>query len=223
MSLILLDLDGTLIDSAPGILSTLGYAFEQIGAPLPPAHVLRSWIGPPFWQSFPTVLGDDPARIEAAIEHYRIRFEQVGWSQHRVYAGIAEFIDALACAQHSLAIVTTKPQAQARTIIDHLPFGAAFARVYGASIKSRQCAKAKMIARALRDFSARVEDTVMIGDRYFDIEGARANNVRALGVAWGFGSRAELFDAGAEAVAADPLELQRLLQPDAISRSVRPA
>ncbi len=222
MSLILFDLDGTLIDSAPGIFSTLGYAFEQIGATLPPPDVLRSWIGPPFWQSFPTVLGDDPARIEAAIEHYRIRFEQVGWSQHRVYSGIAELVDGLARAQHSLAIVTTKPQPQARTIIDHLPFGAAFSRVYGASISGRHCAKAEMIAQALQDFSTDASDAVMIGDRYFDIEGARANDVRALGVGWGFGSHAELVDAGAEAVAADPIGLRRLLQPDGIGDSIRP-
>ncbi len=173
MSLILFDLDGTLIDSEPGIFSTLDYAFAQIGAQLPPPEVLRSWIGPPFWQSFPSVLGDDHARIEAAIEHYRIRFEQVGWSQHRVYPGIAELVDTLVRAQHALAIVTTKPQPQARTIIDHLPFGTAFTRVYGASISGRHCAKAEMIAQALADFSADASDAVMIGDRYFDIEGAK--------------------------------------------------
>ncbi len=223
MSLILFDLDGTLIDSASGIFATLDYAFAQIGAPLPPPDVLRSWIGPPFWQSFPSVLGDDSTRIEAAIKHYRIRFEQVGWSQHAVYPGIAELVDALAHARHSLAIVTTKPQTQARTIIDRLPFGAAFTRVYGASITGRHCAKAEMIAQALQDFGARADDAVKIGDRYFDIEGARANGVRALGVAWGFGSRAELLDAGAEAVAADAAELQRWLPPDASERSIRSA
>lgn len=223
MALILFDLDGTLIDSEPGIFSTLDYAFAQIGAQLPPPDVLRGWIGPPFWQSFPTVLGDDPARIEAAIEHYRIRFEQVGWSQHRVYPGIAELVAALAHARHSLAIVTTKPHSQARTIIDHLPFGAAFARVYGASISGRHCAKAEMIAQALADFSTEADDAVMIGDRYFDIEGARANRVRALGVAWGFGTRVELLDAGAAAVADDATGLQRLLQPSEIAGSIRPA
>ena len=223
MSLILFDLDGTLIDSAPGIFATLDHAFAQIGAQLPPPDVLRGWIGPPFWQSFPSVLGDDPERIEAAIEHYRIRFEQVGWSQHSVYPGIAALMGALTDTKHTLAIVTTKPQPQARLIIDHLPFGVAFTRVYGASISGRHCAKAEMIAQALQDFSCDASDAVMIGDRYFDIEGALANGVRALGVAWGFGSRAELIDAGAEAIAADPVELQRLLLPDATAASLRPA
>ena len=81
MALILFDLDGTLIDSEPGITATLAHAFAKIGAELPPPDVLRTWIGPPFWQTFPSVLGDDHARIEAAIGHYRARFEQDGWSE----------------------------------------------------------------------------------------------------------------------------------------------
>ena len=213
MSLILFDLDGTLIDSEPGITATLRYAFAQIGAELPPPDVLRSWIGPPFWQSFPSVLGDDPTRIEAAIEHYRVRFEQVGWSEHAVYSGIAELIAELMREQRTLAIVTTKPQSQAQTIIDHLPFGAAFMRVYGPDINGRHCAKADMIAQALSDLGVQAEDAVMIGDRHFDIEGARANGVRALGVGWGFGSREELQAAGAEVVATDAWELRRILLP----------
>ena len=211
--LVLFDLDGTLIDSEPGISATLGYAFAQIGAELPTPDVLRTWIGPPFWQSFPSVLGDDPARIEAAIEHYRIRFEQVGWSEHAVYPGIAELVAQLMREQRTLAIVTTKPQSQAQTIIDHLSFGVAFARVYGPDINGRHCAKAEMIAQALTDFGVQAEHAVMIGDRHFDIEGARANGVRALGVSWGFGSREELLGAGAEAIADDATDLRRLLQP----------
>ena len=212
MSLILFDLDGTLIDSEPGICATLAHAFAQIGAQLPPREVLRSWIGPPFWQSFPSVLGDDAQRIEAAIEHYRVRFEEIGWSEHAVYAGIAEMIGALAAARRPLAIVTTKPQRQAQKIIDHLPFGAAFERVYGPDSNGRHCAKAEMIAQALQDFAIRAEDAVMVGDRHFDIEGARANGVRALGVGWGFGSHEELERAGAEAIVDTPAQLAALLR-----------
>ncbi|GAA0716626.1 HAD hydrolase-like protein [Dokdonella soli] len=212
MALILFDLDGTLIDSEPGITASLGYAFAKVGAELPPREVLRSWIGPPFWQTFPSVLGDDHARIEAAIDHYRARFEDIGWSEHAVYPGIAELIPALADAGSALAIVTTKPQPQAQKIIDNLPFGHVFARVYGPDIKGRHCAKAEMIAQALVDFDARAEQAAMIGDRHFDMEGARANDVRALGVGWGFGSEEELLGAGAEAIAMDASELHELLR-----------
>jgi phosphoglycolate phosphatase len=211
-ALVLFDLDGTLIDSEAGITASIGYAFEKVGAPLPAREVLRNWIGPPFWQTFPSVLGDDHARIEQAIDHYRVRFEDIGWSEHAVYPGIADLIGALADAQRPLAIVTTKPQPQAQKIIDNLAFGGAFARVYGPDLKGRHSAKAEMIAQALLDFRARPDHTTMIGDRHFDIEGARANQVRALGVGWGFGSREELLGAGAEAIAGNAAELHELLR-----------
>ena len=208
---VLFDLDGTLIDSAPGIFATLAHAFAQVGAELPPHEVLRGWIGPPFRQTFPHVLGDDAVRIEAAIEHYRLRFEESGWREHTLYPGIEALVGALAQAAVPLAIVTTKPQRQAERILAHLPFGAAFTRVYGADIGSSHCAKAAMIGQALADFGVPASGATMIGDRHFDIAGARANDVRALGVAWGFGSREELLSAGANAIAADPADLGHLL------------
>jgi phosphoglycolate phosphatase len=210
--LVLFDLDGTLIDSEPGITACLAHAFERIGAKLPSRDVLRTWIGPPFRHTFPSVLGDDEARIVAAIDHYRDRFEENGWSEHAVYAGIPELIGQLAANGDALAVVTTKPEGQARRIIDHLPFGGAFARVYGPADRHEHRAKSEMIAQALDDFAARAEHATMIGDRYFDIEGARANDVRALGVAWGFGSVEELHEAGADSIAANPLELGVLLE-----------
>jgi phosphoglycolate phosphatase len=205
--LVLFDLDGTLIDSEVGIVASLAHAFERIGATLPPREVLRTWIGPPFRQTFPSVLGDDEERIVAAIDHYRDRFESVGWSEHAVYDGIAELIGALAARGDALAIVTTKPVGQARRIVDHMPFGAAFARVYGPEDRHAHRPKSEMIAQALTDFGVAAAGTTMIGDRHFDMEGAHANGVRAIGVAWGFGSIDELRDAGADVIAQAPAAL----------------
>jgi phosphoglycolate phosphatase len=209
--LVLFDLDGTLIDSEPGITACLAHAFERIGADLPAREVLRSWIGPPFRQTFPSVLGDDEARIVAAIDHYRDRFEDVGWSEHAVYDGIPALIASIAARGDALAIVTTKPENQARKIVEHFPFGDAFARVYGPSDRHSHRSKAEMIADALADFGAAAEQATMIGDRHFDIEGARANGVRGLGVAWGFGGVEELRGAGAHAIADRPPDLDALL------------
>jgi phosphoglycolate phosphatase len=210
--LVLFDLDGTLIDSEPGITACLAHAFERIGAELPAREVLRSWIGPPFRQTFPSVLGDDEARIAAAIDHYRDRFEEIGWLEHAVYDGIPELIGTLASEGHMLAVVTTKPESQARLIVDHVPFGRAFTRVYGPVDRHSHRGKAEMIAQALEDFGARAEHATMIGDRHFDIEGARANNVRGIGVGWGFGSIEELQEAGADSIAMTPAELSWLLE-----------
>lgn len=209
--LALFDLDGTLIDSEPGIFGSLRHAFAQIGAELPHESVLRGWIGPPFHQTFPSVLGDDPARIELAIAHYRDHYIAEGWAGHAVYPGIADTIGALTGAGCALAVVTTKTLPQAAKIVQHLPFGAAFARIYGPDLKTAHSAKAEMIAQALGDFGVPARHAAMVGDRHFDIAGARANGVRAIGVRWGFGSIDELAEAGADAIAHTPEELRDLL------------
>src|SRR5664279_6562501 len=93
--LALFDLDGTLIDSAAGIFSSLDHAFAQVGAQLPPREQLHAWIGPPFHQSFPSVLGDDPERIELAIAAYRDHYIATGWTGHSIYPGIGDAIAVL--------------------------------------------------------------------------------------------------------------------------------
>jgi phosphoglycolate phosphatase len=211
--LVLFDLDGTLIDSAAGIFASLDHAFAQIGAELPSREALRAWIGPPFHQTFPSVLGEDPERIELAIAAYRDHYIATGWTGHSIYPGIGDAIAALAAEGCALGVVTTKPLPQARKIIDSLPFGACFDRFYGPDIKTPHSAKAQMIAQALHDFAMPAAHAAMVGDRHFDIEGARANDVRGIGVSWGFGSVDELRDAGADAIAHAPEELLPLLLP----------
>lgn len=211
--LVLFDLDGTLIDSEPGIMESIHQAFGAIGAEVPPYEVLRTWIGPPFHQSFPTVLGDDAERVEQAIGKYREHYEGGAWQRHDVYPGIGEAVAALDAAGCALAVVTTKIFRQARRIIDHLPFGAMFSRVYGGELKAAYSAKAQMIAQALADFGVSAGQAAMIGDRHFDIDGARANGVPAIGVSWGFGNIEELLAAGADAIVHAPAELSRLLLP----------
>jgi phosphoglycolate phosphatase len=209
--LCLFDLDGTLIDSEHGIIACVKHALAKLDVPAPPQEELRGWIGPPLRHSFAPLLDHDPVRIEAALAHYHKRFHTDGWREHDIYPGIESLIERLLGAGHQLAVVTSKPQPHAAPIIAHLPFGDAFLRLYGPDPNSAHSEKASMIAAALANSGARPEDTVMIGDRRFDIEGAVANHVRGIGVLWGFGSRAELEQAGASAIAATPDELAGLL------------
>jgi phosphoglycolate phosphatase len=208
--LVLFDLDGTLIDSETGITASITWAFAQIGVEAPPREVLRGWIGPPFWHTFPGVLGEDEARIEAAIGHYRVRFDEVGWSEHAVYPGVPALLAALAAGGARLAIVTGKVLPQARRIIEH-SFGGVFEGLYAPDAGHRDGSKAALVARALADAGIDAADAAMVGDRHFDVAGARANGVHALGVTWGFGSREELLEAGADAIADAPSQLHALL------------
>ena len=209
MTLCLFDLDGTLIDSEPGIAACIRHACDKLGVHAPAD--LRSWIGPPLRHGFAPLLGHDVERIEAAVDYYHERFATLGWREHAVYPGIAAMIERLQAAGHTLAVVTSKPERHARPIVEHLPFGAAFSRLYGPDPSSPHSEKASMIAAALADFGASPGQAAMIGDRRFDIEGALANRVRAIGALWGFGTRDELAQAGAHALARDPAHLTDLL------------
>ena len=214
MRLALFDLDGTLIDSEVGIVRSIEYALEKLGAAIPPRDVLRSWIGPPLRATFPLALGDDAATIERAVELYRERFSRVGWQEHVVYDGVGAVVESLAREGVQLAVVTTKVDLYAEKIVRSLPFGAHFARVYAAAAGSAKSEKATMIAQALVDFGIAPENAAMVGDRHFDIEGAKANRVRAIGVTWGFGSREELRDARADLIVDTPADLS-----DSIARA----
>ncbi len=209
--LCLFDLDGTLIDSEQGITTCVKHALARLDVPSPADDELRSWIGPPLRHSFAPLLNHDAGRVEAAVEFYHERFNTHGWREHEIYPGIETLIERLLAGGHTLGIVTSKPHRHAAPIIAQLPFGKAFLRLYGPDPASPHSEKARMIEAALSDFGAAPKDTVMIGDRRFDIEGAVANHLRGIGVLWGFGSRAELEHAGAAAIAATPDELTRLL------------
>jgi len=208
--LCLFDLDGTLIDSELGVTACIRHALTKLDVPAPAD--LRPWIGPPLRQSFAPLLNDDAALVETAVDYYHERFADIGWREYAIYPGIAELIDILQDAEHQLAIVTSKPHRHAQPIIDELPFGNRFKKLYGPHPSSPHSEKASMIAEALADFGASPQDTLMIGDRRYDIEGAVANGVIGIGVLWGFGSREELELAGAQVVVEQPQHFGALLQ-----------
>ncbi|MFT4247188.1 MAG: HAD hydrolase-like protein [Pseudomonas sp.] len=205
------DLDGTLIDSEPGIIGGLVHAFGQMGQPVPPMAQLRDWIGPPLRDSFQQHFDGDPVRVAQALALYREYYDRVGWTEHSVFDGIPTAIAALRGAGHRLAVVTSKNERAARRIIEHLPFGEGFEDVIGASDDGARRFKVDLIAEALRRLSLQPAQCTMIGDRRMDVEGANAHGMRSVGVLWGFGDAAELRAAGAGALAGAPADLPTLL------------
>ncbi len=205
------DLDGTLIDSAVGITGCVADALEKLGEPVPDATALRRWIGPSLRTSFRQLFDDGglghAERIERAVELYRARFDAVGWSEHTIYPGIERAVRALHAAGHRLAVVTAKYQLHAERIVAHLPFGALFETVSGASPDGRIGEKPELIAAALVHMRVSPEQCWMIGDRRMDIDGARHHGMRSVGVLWGFGEAVELRDAGATYLCAEPAGL----------------
>jgi len=206
----LFDLDGTLIDSARGIFGGIEHALAAEGVPTPPPEQLRAWVGPPLWHSFAGVFGDDPPRIRRAIDRYRERFLDVGWREHEVFAGIEATLDGLRAHGARCAVVTSKPLAQAERILASQPLGERFEGIYAPGPDDHDHTKAELVARALAGCACAPADAVMVGDRRYDMQGACANDVRGLGVLWGFGDADELLAAGAAALASTPGELPGL-------------
>lgn len=210
MQTLFFDLDGTLIDSEPGIIGGLIHTFTALGQAQPPVAQLRDWIGPPLRDSFQQHFAGDAALVGQALGLYRERYDSVGWTEHSVFPGIPEALRALHSAGHRMAVVTSKNERFARRIVEHLPFGGVFEDVIGTSDDGSRRFKVDLIAEALRRLSLQPAQCVMIGDRRMDIDGANAHGMRSIGVLWGFGDAAELRTAGAGTLAHAPADLPAL-------------
>jgi phosphoglycolate phosphatase len=209
-SAILLDLDGTLIDSRPGIAASCAAALHALGHTPDPALDITSLIGPPLPQVMARLLaryGDD--RIDAGITAYRAHYGTIGLHMATVYRGIPEVVNLLAQGARCF-VVTSKRKDFAARIVASLEFAATIAAVYGTEPDGSVDDKARLIAKVLRTEGLDPGGTIMVGDRSHDVIGARANALRAVGVLWGYGSRAELETAGADVLAVKPANLADL-------------
>ena len=211
---VLLDLDGTLIDSLPGIRASCIATLHALGHTPDPATDFRSLVGPPLPEVLRRLLlpfGDD--RIDAAVTAYRAHYGQAGMFEATVYDGIREAVAALRATGAALFVATSKRTLFARPIVERLGLAGEFQGIYGTDPDGSVDAKTDLIAALLRAEHLDPDATVMAGDRSHDMHGARANGVRTIGVLWGYGSRTELETAGAERLIASPGEL-----PDAVAR-----
>lgn len=208
---LLFDLDGTLTDNHAGISACIRHALACVGVPQPDDASLALCAGPPLRETFARLLATaDPARIEAALAHYRVRYADVGWRENVAYEGIADALAALAAAGARMFVCTSKPQVYAARIVAHFGFERHFERVYGPGLDGALDDKRKLLAHLLAEEALDPARCTLIGDRHHDIRAARANGVRAVGVLWGFGSREEL--AGADAWVDAPAALGRVLR-----------
>ncbi len=206
---ILFDLDGTLTDSGEGIMNCAILALEHFGLPIPTREALRVIVGPPLDQSF-IRFGVPADRTDEAIRVYRSRYTTVGKYENFPYPGIREALQALKDAGHKLYVATSKPQDMSVDILTKFELAPYFEIICGATLDGTRSHKADVIAYLLRQ-ARDAENIVMVGDTKFDVLGAKAHNIPTIGVAWGYGTREEMVEAGAVAIAQDPAHLVELL------------
>lgn len=210
MKALLLDLDGTLTDPKVGITSCIHYALDRMGLTAPPANELHWCIGPPLIQSFRTLVGDDDA--ERALALYRERYGTLGMYENEVYPGIAEVVAEQALLGRRIYLATSKVHVFAKPILEHFGLAGHFAGIYGSELDGTRVEKPDLLAYiAEREGIAR-GDAIMVGDRRFDVEGARAIGALSVWADWGYGEEAERIDAAPDAVCRSPYELGAILK-----------
>ena len=208
----LFDLDGTLTDPGPGITNSVAYALEKFGIYPADRRELNPYIGPPLTWAFQEYHGLSAEQAEEALLYYRERFSEKGLYENAVYPGIPELLARLRERGHTLVVATSKPEEFTHRILEHFSLAEYFSFVAGNTLDERRPTKEAVIAYArtqLPDISW--ETALMIGDRKFDVEGAHACGIPAVGVLYGYGDRAELEAAGADFLAADVASLGRIL------------
>jgi phosphoglycolate phosphatase len=210
-TVILVDLDGTIMDSAPGITRTLAVALEELGLPVPAPARLLEFVGPPIMDGLRDVAGLEGDEARRVLDRYRQHYRATGAYEAEPYLGIREALEALRTTA-PLAIATSKPESTATRILEHFGFAPLFKVIAGASDDESRSEKADVITRALAllvDAGVDVSRPVMIGDRIHDVEGAAAHGIPTITAGWGYGAPEEA--AGAVAVAAAPTELPALV------------
>ena len=207
---VIFDLDGTLTDPKPGITRSFQVALAGLGLTPPSADDLEWVIGPPLRQSFVKILGSE-TEAGRAVALYRERYGTIGLFENEVIAGIPELLDRLRADGRRLFVATSKVRAYAVRILEHFRLAASFEGVYGSEFDGTRSDKRELLRYLFATEELDPRDSVIVGDREHDANGAAAVGMAAIGVRWGYGSDAELLAAGVAAIAGTPAELAAIL------------
>ena len=208
----LFDLDGTLTQSEEGIIKSAKWALQTMHWPEPEESLYRRFIGPPLIDSFMHYCRMDKEQATRACSLYRERYNEVGCFENRLYPGVPQLLRDLKEAGVKLAVCTAKPEPFAKKIIEHFGLTPLFNEVVGSLLDGRRSLKEELIPAAVELLGGRLDSTaVMIGDTWFDADGAQKTGVDFIGVLYGYGERGEMEQKGARAFAQNAEELSALL------------
>lgn len=209
---VLLDLDGTLTDPGVGITNSVMYALAKFNIKETDRTKLYPFIGPPLMESFQRYYNMTPRESRQALDYYREYFSTKGLFENEVYDGCAQFLATLNAKGYSLILASSKPEIYVKQILDHFDLSKYFLFIGGSDFEETRVCKKDVIHYCLQSAKISAKDSIMIGDRMHDVEGAKANGMKCIGVLYGYGSQKELEDAGANALAADFDQLLRAIE-----------
>lgn len=206
------DLDGTLTEPKEGITKSIRYALFKMGTEVESLDSLTKYIGPPLVPSFMQDFGMTEAEARQALMFYRERFIAKGMYENVMYDGIEELLSSLKKAGKKLILATTKPTPQAEGVLEYFHLTKYFDVIGGSNLSETVVEKPDVMREAfLKMEGIDLSKTVMVGDRKYDVAGAKAHGIPCIGVLYGHGSREELETAGADILVSSVEELSELL------------
>ena len=209
---VLFDLDGTLCNAEQGIVGSFEYAMKTMDFPVPEGFDMRLIIGPPLKESFVKLMGMPADKVDEAADIYREHFMREGLARYTVYPNIRTILRILHEGGVYTALATSKPRNIAMQVLERFGLTRYFDKIVGEQDDDTLLNKPGLVQKALPE---RYTRAAMVGDRFYDMVGASANQIEAIGVGYGFGTVEELRDAGAAHIAPDTAALQALLCRDA--------
>jgi phosphoglycolate phosphatase len=209
---LLFDLDGTLTDPGIGITNSVMHALKKFGIEVSDRSELYKFIGPPLYDSFENFYGFTKEEAKTAIDFYREYYEDKGIFQNLVYDGIENLLKELKDSSKTLIVATSKPEVFAKKILEHFKIEKYFTYIAGSNLDETRSRKDEVIRYALE--SCKIKDlskVIMIGDREYDIKGAKAVGIDSMGVLFGYGNRDELEKAGADYISKTVVGIGKIL------------
>lgn len=209
---VLFDLDGTLTDPAEGITKSVAYALNKFNIYVSDLSVLNVFIGPPLTDSFKNYFDFSEEEAQIALKTYREYFSEIGMFENKVYDGIPQLLKKLQDNGIRVCLATSKPEKYAVEILKYFDLYKYFYFVAGNTMDEQRSRKDILINYIFEnnpDFKA--EETVMVGDRKYDIEGGIATGIKTVGVSYGYAEENELEYANPTEIANSVKELEEIL------------
>jgi HAD superfamily hydrolase (TIGR01549 family) len=209
-SSVIFDFDGTVCDTGVGVKKSAKYALDSFGIPCEDWQDLDFFIGPPLLITFQEHYNQSAIEADALVKKYRERYTNIGLYESELYDGIKNLLKNLKADGIKIGIASSKPQDYIEPLLEKFEIASYFDVVCGVSFQADCESKQNIIARCMESLGTKAKDTLMVGDRSYDIDGAKANMVDSAGVLWGFGNKFEFIESGAKFIIDKPNDVESI-------------